>query len=498
MTPEQVSAVVNEIRERVKERHEKTVPALPDFRLPALDPLAQARDAAEGKVAAIGTVNPRPPGVVNSLIQAAKRRVARALNWFVRDQVDFNQAVLRHMDAQLEVAIEQNYAILRVAKTVGVPESELKDLRRQVDQMLDHLKDLRSQVDQMLDHWKEWRPALEEKLTRSEIELLHSVREIEEGAREREAAFEDRAAARQQDYLQAIARAQAEYTEALERANDEIQARFWKDMETFKVDQDRLVHTELRLIRQRAAAHPQTAAAQPEAALPPKSGDGRSVPQSTGFDYGRFEERFRGDDNHVKQSQLFYLPYFKDCHNIVDLGCGRGEFLELAGAQGITAVGVDSNPEAVAACKEKGLDIRPLDLFVFLDQQPDGSLGGAFCSHVIEHLPAERLPEMIRLVAQKLEAEGVFAVETPNPGCLAIFAGDFYLDPTHQRPVPSQQLHFYLQEAGFTAIEIQERHPASEAFPELAALDEIAGLRGFRGKFFGGLDYAVVARKLKL
>ena len=483
MTPEQVSAVVNEIRERVKERHEKTVPALPDFRLPALDPLAQARDAAEGTVAAIGTVNPRPPGVVNSLIQAAKRRVARALNWFVRDQVDFNQAVLRHMDKQLEVAIEQNYAILRVAKTVGVPESELKDLR--------------SQVDQMLDHWKEWRPALEEKLTRSEIELLHSVREIEEGAREREAAFEDRAAARHQDYLQAIARAQSEYTEALERANHEIQARFWKDVETFKTDQDRLVHTELRLIRQRAAAHPQNAAAQPEAALPPKLGDGRSISQSTGFDYGRFEERFRGDDNYVKQSQLFYLPYFKDCRNIVDLGCGRGEFLELAGAQGIAAVGVDSNPEAVAACKEKGLDIRPLDLFEFLEQQPDGSLGGALCSHVIEHLPAERLPKMIRLVAQKLEAEGVFAVETPNPGCLAIFAGDFYLDPTHQRPVPSQQLHFYFQEAGFTAIEIQERHPASEAFPELAALDEI-GLRGFRGKFFGGLDYAVVARKLKL
>lgn len=63
MTPEQVSAVVNEICERVKERHEKTVPALPDFRLPALDPLAQARDAAEGKVAAIGTVNPRPRGL---------------------------------------------------------------------------------------------------------------------------------------------------------------------------------------------------------------------------------------------------------------------------------------------------------------------------------------------------------------------------------------------------------------------------------------------------
>ena len=147
---------------------------------------------------------------------------------------------------------------------------------------------------------------------------------------------------------------------------------------------------------------------------------------------------------------------------------------------------------------EKGLDIRPVDLFTFLADQPDGSLDGVLCSHVVEHLPADRLPEMIRLVAAKLEAGGVFAVETPNPGCLAIFAGDFYLDPTHQRPVPSQQLHFYLEEAGFTSIEIHERHPAPEAFPELAALDEIEGLREFRSKFFGGLDYAAVARKMKL
>ena len=484
MTPEQVSAVVNEIRERVKERHQKTVPALPDFRLPDLDPLGYARDVAEGKVAAIGTVNPRPPGFVNRLIQAGKRRIARALNWFVRDQVDFNQAVLRHMGAQLEVAIEQNHAILRVAKTVAVPESDLKALRRQVDEML--------------DHWKQWRPALEEKLTRSEIELLHSIREIEEGAREREQASESRAAALHRDYLQALERVQDEHRQALDRANREIQDRFWKDIEALKADQDRLVHTELRLIRQRTAAPAQQPAGQPETSPPPTA---TAVPPSlrpAGFDYGRFEERFRGDEGYIKQSQLFYVPYFKDCRNIVDLGCGRGEFLQLARDEGFTAVGVDSNPEAVAACREKGLDIRPLDLFAFLLDQPDGSLDGILCSHVVEHLPADRLPEMIRLVAAKLEAGGVFAVETPNPGCLAIFAGDFYLDPTHQRPVPSQQLHFYLEEAGFTSIEIHERHSASEAFPELAAFDEIAGLREFRRKFFGGLDYAAVARKMKL
>ena len=469
MTPEQVSAVVHEIRERVNERHQKTVPDFPDFRLPALDPLGRARDTAEGKVAAIGTVNPRPPGLVNRLIQAGKRRIARALNWFVRDQVDFNQAVLRHMDAQLEVAIEQNHAILRVARAVGSPESNLK-----------------SQVDDMLDHWKQWRPAIEEKITRSEIESLHSIREIEEGARERDQASESRAAALYQNYLQ-----------ALDQTNREIQERFWKDIEKLKADQDRLVHTELRLIRQRTAV--QAPSAGQHEALSAADPGGASLPAVPAlFDYGRFEERFRGDEAYVLQSQLFYLPYLKDCRNIVDLGCGRGEFLQLAREEGLIAIGVDSNPEAVAACREKGLDIRPVDLFTFLSDQPDGSLGGVLCSHVVEHLPADRLPEMIRLVAAKLGDGGVFAVETPNPGCLAIFAGDFYLDPTHQRPVPALQLHFYLEEAGFTSIEIHERHSAAEAFPELAALDEIEGLRAFRSKFFGGLDYAAVARKMKL
>jgi O-antigen chain-terminating methyltransferase len=91
----------------------------------------------------------------------------------------------------------------------------------------------------------------------------------------------------------------------------------------------------------------------------------------------------------------------------------------------------------------------------------------------------------------------VLAIETPNPACLAIFAGDFYLDPTHLRPVPSKQLHFYLEEAGFTGIEVQELHPATEVYPELAALDQLEDLRAFRQRFFGGLDYSIVGKKLE-
>ena len=478
MTPEQVSAIVEGIRKSVKERNRKTLPAFPGFKLPELGDLCRARDIAETKVAVIGTVNPRPPGLMNTLVQAGKSGIARALNWFVREQIDFNQATLRYMDTQLEVTSEQNRAVLHVAQELATSHAEL-------------LKSL-----------SEWRLASEEKLRIAEVQLLDSVRKVEASTREREAASENKATTRhskhleklerlREDYSQALEQLQKDYDQALTRANQELQTQFWKNLETLKTDLDRLIHTELRLIRQRTlvpARQESEAIREDYKPLPAPSID---------FDYGRFEERFRGNREYVKKSQKFYLPYFKDCRKIVDLGCGRGEFLELARAEGLTGIGVDLNPEAAASCHEKNIEIHQLDLFTFLTQQPDCSIDGVLCSHIMEHIPGNRLSEVIRLVAQKLKGGGVLAVETPNPSCLAIFSGDFYSDPTHQRPVPSRLMHFHLEEAGFTTIEIHERHPASDVFPELKPLAKVANLRDFRDKFFGGLDYAIVARKIK-
>ncbi len=122
---------------------------------------------------------------------------------------------------------------------------------------------------------------------------------------------------------------------------------------------------------------------------------------------------------------------------------------------------------------------------------PEGSLDGIFCAQVIEHLPPERLPELIRLAASRLAQGGVIALETPNPECLAIFATHFYLDPTHTRPVPHPLLVFYLEEFGIGGIEVRKLSPAVESMPSLASLPE-----EFRAAFFNGLDYAVIGRKL--
>ena len=104
----------------------------------------------------------------------------------------------------------------------------------------------------------------------------------------------------------------------------------------------------------------------------------------------------------------------------------------------------------------------------------------------MEHLPPDRLAEMVRLCATRLATGGILAIETPNPECLAIFATHFYLDPTHTRPVPSQLLAFYMEESGLGRIEI---HPKAQAVESIAGSGRDCHA-GFREKFFGGLDYA--------
>src|SRR5262249_9228433 len=156
---------------------------------------------------------------------------------------------------------------------------------------------------------------------------------------------------------------------------------------------ERVIHEELRLVRQRAGQLPAAAAAAP----PPSS-----PLQPPQFDYGRFTERFRGTEEYVKKNIQFYLPRFKDRDPVLDIGCGRGEFLEMMRDAGIAARGVDLSEEAVARCRQKGLAVEQADLFAYLRDLPDRSLASVFCAQVIEHLPPETLPGLIRLAADKL------------------------------------------------------------------------------------------------
>ena len=458
MESAELIALLHEVRDRVRARNPQTAAGGVDVALPDLMPLLHARDAALGKVTSIGTVNPRAGGVVNSLVQAWKRMVSRVLDWHVREQVEFNRKSMACIDAAIEALSDFNRALVAMGSRLAAQEKvgeEMKDIR---------------------NHWADWRFEWEHKLQQNEVQFLRSVADLQ-------GAFQHRATLMDANYRDAMRGQHAEFTGALERFSLDIQKRLWADLERIRLDYERLIYSELKTIRQRAAVSP---------ALPAESGSpAASSAPPLGFDYGRFAERFRGTEEYVKAGQEFYLPYFRDRHAVLDIGCGRGEFLEMMRSAGVTAKGIDLGEESVALCRHKGLDAEAADLFVYLENMPEASLDGIFCSQVVEHLPAERLPEMVRLCASRLQRNGVIAIETPNPECLAIFATHFYLDPTHQRPVPHPLLAFYLEEFGVGNIEVRKLSPAAESMPSVKSLPE-----DFREAFFGGLDYAILGRKL--
>ena len=459
MESAELIALLHEVRDRVRARHPETAAGGVEVALPDLAPLGHARDAAFGKVAAIGTVNPRSGGVLNSLVQAWKRLLARMLDWHVREQVEFNRKSMACIDAALEALADFNRALVALGNRLAEQEKvaeELKDIRH---------------------HWAEWRVEWEHKLAHNEMQFLRSVADLQ-------GSFQHRATLMDANYRDAMRGQHTEFTGALERFSLDIQQRLWADLERIRLEYERLIYSELKTIRQRAAVSGLSEARQTA------KDDGLSH-MALGFDYGRFAERFRGTEEYVKAAQQIYLPHFRTCRNVLDIGCGRGEFLEMMQAAGIPAKGIDLDPESVATCRHKTLDAEVADLFVYLENLPEASLDGIFCSQVVEHLAPERLPEMIRLCASRLQRNGALAIETPNPECLAIFATHFYLDPTHQRPVPHPLLAFYLEEFGVGNIEVRKLSPAAESMPSLKSLPE-----DFREAFFGGLDYAILGKKL--
>jgi 2-polyprenyl-3-methyl-5-hydroxy-6-metoxy-1,4-benzoquinol methylase len=506
-------AILREVRERVRARNPETAADI-DIALPDLMPLVHARDSAMGKVAAIGTVNPRSGGLLNALVQAWKRLLARVLDWHVREQVEFNRNVMIYCDTVIEALRETNRALTEMGSRIAIEKlgSEIKETNLAIAELSDRLanearqrdelagrleagagqlktefEDVRTEFGDIRKHWAEWRVGWEYKVSQNEIQFLRSVADLQ-------GAFQHRVTLMEASHRDLMREHNADFHAALERHGAEIQKRLWADLEKMRGEIEKVVNGELRIVRQRMQISTAQPSGRPAGLAPAEETPPQSPPHKgaiSALDYARFAERFRGSEETVKAKQAMYLPYFKDRTDILDIGCGRGEFLETMRAAGAAARGIDLSEESVAVCRLKGLSAEVADVFPYLAALPEGTLDGIFCAQVVEHLPPERLPELIHLCARALSRQGLIAIETPNPECLAIFATHFYLDPTHERPVPYPLMTFYLEECGFSEIEMHRLSPAVEELPALSSLPE-----DFRNGFFGALDYAIIGKKL--
>ena len=207
--------------------------------------------------------------------------------------------------------------------------------------------------------------------------------------------------------------------------------------------------------------------------------------------YALFEERFRGSPAEIARGQRFYLDLLRDLPGpVLDVGCGRGEFLQLLASEGIQASGVESNPVSVEAARSGGLAVEEADALALLGGRPAGKLGAVVAFQVVEHWPPEDIFRFLQLARRALAPGGVLVAETINVDSLSALKA-FYLDPTHVRPVPSEALRFFAEAAGFTEPRIEYRSPLPAA-DRLAGSDDDA--RKLNALLFAPQDYALIAR----
>ncbi len=217
--------------------------------------------------------------------------------------------------------------------------------------------------------------------------------------------------------------------------------------------------------------------------------------------YAIFENRHRGSEQEVKKQQEIYLRYFQTSKTVLDLGCGRGEFLDLLSRHDIPAQGVDLNAQMIELCRDRGLECRTADILEALAVLPDDSLGGVFSSQVVEHLAPDYLRRLIDLAYLKLAPGSYIVLETINPASVFALVHVYFLDISHRQPVHPLALKFLLENAGFQEVEIRYSSPLDEE--ALAALppesDAAAALNRNLDKLnhllFAPVNYAAVGRK---
>ena len=201
-------------------------------------------------------------------------------------------------------------------------------------------------------------------------------------------------------------------------------------------------------------------------AAPPPTVTGRSAaapPDLDAYKYMCFEDVFRGSREDIAERQRTYLQYFKGTSDVLDVGCGRGEFLELLRERDIAARGIDANSEAVERCRERGLDATVADALGYLGTLGDESIGGLFSAQVVEHLEAEYLMRLLNVIHRTLRPGSHIVLETINPACWMAFFSAYIRDNTHRHPLHPDTLSYLLRASGFVDVEIVYSTPVPDA-----------------------------------
>ncbi|NII56419.1 methyltransferase domain-containing protein [Luteibacter sp. SG786] len=221
-------------------------------------------------------------------------------------------------------------------------------------------------------------------------------------------------------------------------------------------------------------------------------------------EYVSFEKAFRGSRDDIKERAAEYLSTFAEAAiepgsgRILDLGCGRGEWLELLSEKGFTVTGVDMNTSMLDECRELGLDVVEGDAVAYLASLEDASVSAITSMHLVEHLPHDVMIRLIDEAHRVLKPGGILVLETPNPENITVGSCWFYMDPTHRNPIPPALLGWTLSNRGFDAVELKRLDKNRATSGIVPWSDDVPGAEGFNrllAYFNAAPDYAAIGRK---
>jgi 2-polyprenyl-3-methyl-5-hydroxy-6-metoxy-1,4-benzoquinol methylase len=238
-----------------------------------------------------------------------------------------------------------------------------------------------------------------------------------------------------------------------------------------------------------------------------RTADAASTATVEAATYVGFEDRFRGTQHEIRRRVEDYLPILSTASDVVDVGCGRGELLDMLKQRGVTARGVDVNPAMVEVCRSRGLAVDAGDAVGYLARQSDASIGALVAIQVVEHFEPAYLAHFLEAAHQKMRPGAPLILETINPACWMAFFETYIRDLTHQRPLHPDTLRYLVQASGFQNVDVQFRQPVSAAdkldrveappLPGAATLADAINAHAdkLNARLFSWMDYVVIARR---
>ena len=502
-----------------------------------LSDLAPLRIEIDGALAGhrlVGQVNPRGPGLHNQIFQFVKKVMRRSLTWYTRPLHIFQGAVIRALQQVAAILNSHSEALqqlgqsmtavggrseqhaLEAAKQQASLASAINTLNRSTAALTDKFSALESRTTAL-----ESNPALGARVDALEnhaatilerISILDGVTaslpamlaEVGDITRRFDEKLDQARSSVLAIQTATLNRAQAAFTESVAAITNEI-GRMQGEANQLRGNmreaelQSKARERDLRRLIYDSQPGSDTEANAPSAPPTPPMFPS-AVTEDAAFDYYLFEERYRGEESLIYARQTEYLELFRGRDNVVDIGCGRGEFLQLLRDNGIRASGVELGTDQYLLCRSKGLNVVQQDLFSYLESVPDGSLGGLFSAQVIEHLSASDQLRFVALSHRKTRPGSPVVFETINAQCVFAVMRNFFVDPTHVRPVHPETLKFAMESVSFKSVELRFSSPMTERqipplhlngdTPQLAEFNRaIAQLNDL---VYGYMDYAAI------